>query len=69
MDILLETKILQTGFQKKKNLENKYEIKIILPSTLYYEPLIYFKIILNIQRNIRKLIDGDTNNLNYLKYQ
>jgi hypothetical protein len=68
MDILLETKILQTGFQKKKTLENKYEIKIILPSTLYYEPLSYFKIILNIQRNIRKLIDGDTSNLNYLKY-
>jgi hypothetical protein len=68
MDILLETKILQSGFQKKKTLENKYEIKIILPSMLYYEPLNYFKIILNIQRNIRKLIDGDTSNLNYLKY-
>ncbi len=55
-------------FKKKKTLENKYEIKIILPSTLFYEPLNYFKIILNIQRNMRKLINGDTSNLKYLKY-
>jgi hypothetical protein len=68
MEFFLETKILQIGFQKKKTLEYKFNIKITVPSMLYYEPLSYLKYILNIQRNIRKLINGDCDNLRYLQY-
>ena len=59
MEFFLETKILQIGFQKKKTLEYRFNIKITVPSTLYYEPLFYLKCILNVQRNIRKLINNN----------
>jgi len=68
MDTFLGNKILHIGFQKKKNLEKKYEIKIILPTRLFYEPLNYLKIILNIEKNINKLINGYFYNVKYLIY-
>ncbi len=68
MDTYLGNKILHIGYQNKKNLEKKYQIKIILPSKIFLEPLNYYKIILNIEKNINKLINGYFNNLKYLKY-
>jgi hypothetical protein len=35
---------------------------------MYYAHLSYLKLILNIQRNIRKLINGETDSLKYLHY-